>query len=87
MPGMIQPRRRIIFNDDGTAEVQVWPLGAPDCFKPKTYVMKMTRGQYNKWQRGEYIQNALPHLTGEQREILLSGMDQAAWDALWNEDK
>lgn len=34
---------------------------------------------YALWKRGAFIQNALPELTPAQREILISGVDDACW--------
>lgn len=85
MPGMIQPSREITFWPDGTATVIVHPLfGSSGPPKPRT--MKLSKEQYDAWQAGEYIQRAMPHLTSEEREFLMSGLDQEAWDELWKEE-
>lgn len=57
-------------------------------FKPSTIVL--TDDQYNRylaWQAtGCLIQKALPELTASQREILISGISDAEFDTLKDED-
>lgn len=85
MPGMIQPQRIIEFHPDGTASVQVKPLFGGDFSAPRT--LKMTQQQYEDWQRGQYIQNAMPHLTAGEREFLMSGTTEEQWDETFKEDE
>jgi hypothetical protein len=40
-----------------------------------------------RWKEGELIQDALPDLTVEQREMLLSGMTQEDWDKMAKEEE
>jgi len=35
---------------------------------------------FANWQRGELIQNALPELNTDQRELLISGICPKCWD-------
>jgi len=35
------------------------------------------------WQAGEYIQNAFPEMSIEDREILITGTHPACWDKLF----
>lgn len=37
---------------------------------------------YDAWERGELIQRALPELTNEQREQLISGTHSRCWSVL-----
>lgn len=39
-----------------------------------------------RWRAGEYIQVALPDLTAEQREALITGIHQRCWDEMFKED-
>ena len=39
-----------------------------------------------RWQRGELIQNALPTLSDDERELLISGTHRQCWDGLFTED-
>ena len=40
-----------------------------------------------KWQQGELIQNALPELDADQRELLISGTCPTCWDELFPSDE
>lgn len=38
---------------------------------------------YYRWSRGEPIQNALPELSPEEREILITGAHPECWDKMF----
>ena len=38
------------------------------------------------WQNGELIQNALPELSADQRELLISGTCGKCWDKMFLKD-
>jgi hypothetical protein len=82
MPGMLQPKRELTKLNDDHFIVKVWPLTGGD---PNSMTLQFTQGQYDAWQAGMNIQRAFPHMNAEGREFLISGLDQAAWDALWKE--
>lgn len=85
MPGMIQPKREITYRPNGEADtVTVWPIVGG---KPVTRTdMRFTKSQFDLWQSGVNIERAMPMLNPEEREVLMSGLDQAAWDAMWKDD-
>ncbi len=39
------------------------------------------------WQNGELIQNALPELDADQRELLISGTCPTCWDEMFPSDE
>jgi len=39
------------------------------------------------WQNGELIQNALPELDADQRELLISGTCPTCWDKMFPSDE
>jgi hypothetical protein len=41
---------------------------------------------FRRWQAGEFIQDALPELSAEEREILISGICPECWDEMFPED-
>jgi len=43
--------------------------------------LDVTQEQIKRWQNGELIQNAMPHLSADEREFLVSGMLPEEWDA------
>lgn len=48
-----------------------------------TLDLDVTDEQIRRWERGELIQNVMPHLSKDQREFLISGCTQEDWDTLW----
>lgn len=47
--------------------------------------VNITQEQLDKWQQGdELIQFALPHLSPDEREFLMTGMTPEVWDRLFN---
>lgn len=49
--------------------------------------LNITLDQYNQWQGGTYIQDAMPHLTPSQREFLMTGIWDDTWEELFPEDE
>ena len=43
----------------------------------------VTLEQYNAWQNGELIQDAMPHLSAEDREFIVSGCTPRDFDMLF----
>jgi len=41
---------------------------------------------YLEWQRGGFIQHALPELSAEEREMLISGICPDCWDNMFGEE-
>jgi hypothetical protein len=46
-------------------------------------VWSLDRQAVTKWQGGEYIQNAFPDMSAEDRELLISGTHPACWNKLF----
>jgi hypothetical protein len=36
------------------------------------------------WAKGEFVQKALPELTDDEREALITGICPPCWDAMWS---
>lgn len=83
MPGLLQPRRETIFLPNGKVMVRVWSLFTGKCNED---VLDITREQWDLWQAGTHIQTAMPHLSPDQREYLLTGATPEEWDAAFPED-
>ena len=47
----------------------------------------LDRAAVERWQAGEYIQNAFPDMSMEDREILISGTHPACWDKLFPKEE
>lgn len=53
----------------------------------RTIDLPITSEQLMRWDNGECIQNAFPHLDADQREFLLTGATKEEWDEMFgNED-
>lgn len=52
----------------------------------KPFAITVKLSDANRWVNGESIQNCFTHLTAEQREILMTGNDDEAWERLFGGD-
>lgn len=78
MPRIRDPNEHIEFSSDGTAIVTKTSMlsGAVNSLK-----IKMTKSQYDIWLHGHaLIQVALPNLTPEEREFLMTGCTPEEWN-------
>lgn len=46
----------------------------------RTLDLPITADQWNAYKSGQLIQNAMPHLTDDEREFILTGMTAEEWD-------
>jgi len=51
-----------------------------------TLVLDMTIEQYDDWQNGVLIQNAMPQLSRDEREFLMTGITPEEWHATYGEE-
>jgi hypothetical protein len=49
-------------------------------------VWSLDRKAVESWQAGEYIQNAFPEMSIQDREVLITGTHPACWDKLFPEE-
>jgi hypothetical protein len=49
--------------------------------------LPITVEQYQKWQNGELIQNAFPHLDDDQREFIMTGIMPYEWDEFFSPEE
>lgn len=52
----------------------------------RTLDIPVTYDQLYEWQRGTLIQNAMPNLTPDQREFLITGITAEEWEEMWNRE-
>lgn len=52
----------------------------------RTLDIPVTYDQLYEWQRGTLIQNAMPNLTPDQREFLMTGITAEEWEEMWNRE-
>ena len=54
--------------------------------KEHTLDIPVTNEQLEKWNKGMVIQEAMPHLTPDQREFLMTGVTKEEWDKYMPEE-
>lgn len=84
MPGMIQLERTTYFHLDGTADISVKSLFSGKWTQQR---LPLIEDQWKRWQGGEYIQRAMPNLTPDQREFLLTGATAEEWNNAFGDDE
>jgi hypothetical protein len=60
------------------------PTRCPKC--RKSSAVKVDSKGYEAWRGGELIGRALPNLSAEDREKLMTGYDTKCWDTLFDLD-
>lgn len=55
--------------------------------KERTREIDVTEEQLRKWKAGALIQKAMPHLSADDREFLMTGITPEEWDNQFGEDK
>jgi hypothetical protein len=51
----------------------------------RTLTLRMRYDDYLRWQEGTLIQEALPYLTPDQREFLMTGITEEEWEDMFGE--
>ena len=55
--------------------------------KTNTMIIRLDIQDINSWKDGMLIQNALPYLTSEEREFLITGATPEEWDDTFKEEE
>lgn len=70
-------------NIEDTQEMHIFRVEDPNC--GKTFTLAVPESEYANWKDGLLIQDAMPSLTQDDRELLISGTCPKCWDAMWAE--
>lgn len=54
--------------------------------KIKNMDIPVTQAQISAWKSGTLIQNAMPNLSDDEREFILTGITHDVWDQLFSEE-
>ena len=46
----------------------------------RVWELDITEEQHRLWEQGELIQNAMPHLTPDEREFVMTGISPEEWE-------
>ena len=49
--------------------------------------INVTVEQLIAWRKGAYIQDAMPHLTPDEREFIMTGITPDEWETMFPDDK
>lgn len=52
----------------------------------RTLDIPITQEEFDKWNSGMLIQEAMPNLSPDQREFILTGIVSEEWDSTFKED-
>lgn len=55
--------------------------------KTHTRSIDVTSEQLEKWQKGMFIQDAMPHLSADDREFLKTGITPEEWDVMFKKNE
>lgn len=58
---------------------------SPFTGKEATLDIPCTEEQLQRWKNGEYIQNAMPNVSAEHREFLMTGTTPEEWNQIFGE--
>ena len=47
--------------------------------------LDITEEQHRRWEQGELIQNAMPHLNPDEREFVMTGISPEEWEEIMQE--
>ena len=50
--------------------------------KANTLMISLDLSDYSDWQQGKLIQKAMPYLSADEREFLISGIIAEEWDTM-----
>ena len=51
-----------------------------------TMSLPITEEQYTAWEQGTLVQNAMPHLTPDEREFVMTGITPTEWAETFGEE-
>lgn len=58
---------------------------SPFSGKENTMEIAVTQEQLDNWKAGQLIQNAMPNLTPDEREFIMTGITAEEWDETFKE--
>jgi hypothetical protein len=55
----------------------------PFTFKKKSMAISVTQEQLDLWESGMLIQKAMPNLSADEREFIMTGITPDVWDTMF----
>lgn len=56
-------------------------------FCGSVHELSIAPSDFASWRKGELIQDAMPYLTAEERELLISGTCDDCWSEMFGQDE
>ena len=56
-------------------------------FCGSVYELSIAPSDVTRWRSGEFIQDAMPYLTAEERELLISGTCNDCWEEMLGQEE
>lgn len=68
---------------ENTQEMHIFRVEDPTC--EKTFLVAVPEQEYDNWEDGMLIEDAMPSLSKEERNLLISGTCPDCWKAMAEE--
>ena len=52
----------------------------------RTLEINITQDQFDAWKNGMLIQDAMPNISAEEREFIMTGTTKGEWDEVMSDD-
>ena len=65
----------------------VFTISGPCIVTGKTVTVTIKVAEYDEYERGAYIQDALKSLSADEREFLMSGHSKEGWDQTFKDEE
>lgn len=86
MPVIFPSRPHIRSFEPGDSNVTATVGGVNPFNMKQWWVTGVNITRFHDWMNGRNIQDALPNLSANEREMLISGIDPAYWDSMFKEE-
>jgi len=82
-PAMVESHRHNIIEDDGTTLL----LQGTCPITKDSWTLRVDKVGYTSWLSGALIQKALPRLSSDERELILSGTTAEGWKLMCGDEE
>lgn len=53
----------------------------------KASILEVKQEQFNRWRKGEHVQNVWPEWSSDERELLITGTHPECWKRMFGDDE
>lgn len=76
--------KRMIYPNQADSNLLDVTVVCPECDQPHT--VTVNNKAYAAWRDGAHIQDVMPDLSVDQREMLITGIDGPCWNRMFADD-